>query len=190
MNTPSSEATAYSIKHWYLPLLVGIVLLLLGIYVFITPLASYLALSLIFSISFLVSGILQITFSLVNRKELHSWGWYLAGGILYALLGLILVSHPELSIATLPFVVGFFLLFKSVNALAWAYDLKHMGVRRWGNIAIAAVLGIIFSFILLWNPIFAGASLVIWTGLAFMFAGFAGILFSIYLKRMNPVLHK
>ena len=63
MNTSPLEAAAYSIKHWYLPLLIGLVLLLLGIYVFITPLASYLALSLIFSISFLVSispGIEQI----------------------------------------------------------------------------------------------------------------------------------
>jgi uncharacterized membrane protein HdeD (DUF308 family) len=103
---------------------------------------------------------------------------------------LILVSHPELSIATLPFVVGFFLLFKSVSALAWAFDLKHMGVRRWGNIAIVAVLGIIFSFILLWNPVFAGASLVIWTGLAFMFAGFASILLSIQLKKTTKALRK
>ena len=183
MNTSPLEAAAYSIKHWYLPLLIGLVLLLLGIYVFITPLASYLALSLIFSISFLVSGILQITFSIANRKELNSWGWYLAGGILYTLFGLILVGRPEISIVTLPFVVGFFLLFKSVNAIAWAYDLKNMGVPQWGSIAFVAVLGLIFSFILLYNPIFAGVSLVVWTGLAFVFAGFASILLSIQLKK-------
>jgi uncharacterized membrane protein HdeD (DUF308 family) len=183
MNTSPLEAAAYSIKHWYLPLLIGLVLLLLGVYVFITPLASYLALSLIFSISFLVSGILEIAFSIANRKELNSWGWYLAGGILYTLFGLILVSRPEISIATLPFVVGFFLLFKSANALAWAFDLKNMGVPGWGNIAIVAVLCLIFSFILLWNPIFAGISLVVWTGLAFVFAGFASILLSIQLKK-------
>jgi uncharacterized membrane protein HdeD (DUF308 family) len=160
---------------------------LLGVYVFITPLASYLALSLIFSISFLVSGILEIAFSIANRKELNSWGWYLAGGILYTLFGLILVSRPEISIATLPFVVGFFLLFKSANALAWAFDLKNMGVPGWGNIAIVAVLCLIFSFILLWNPLFAGLSLVVWTGLAFLLTGFASIMLSFHLKKMKDI---
>src|SRR5216684_2551730 len=115
MNTSPLEAAVNSIKHWYIPLIIGLVLILLGVYVFVTPLASYLTLSIVFSASFLVSGILQITFSIANSKELNSWGWYLAGGILYALFGILLVSRPEISITTLPFVVGFFVLFKSAN---------------------------------------------------------------------------
>jgi uncharacterized membrane protein HdeD (DUF308 family) len=187
MNTSPLGTVVNSIKHWYIPLIIGVVLAGSGIYVFATPLASYLALSLIFSFSFLVSGILQMTFAIANSKELNSWGWYLAGGILYTLFGILLVSRPEISIVTLPFVVGFFMLFKSANALAWAYDLKSMGIKNWGNIAIVAVLGLIFSFILLWNPLFAGLSLVVWTGLAFLLTGFASIMLSFHLKKIKDI---
>ena len=187
MSTSSLKTVVSSINHWWIPLIIGVVLAGAGVYVFATPLASYLALSLIFSISFLVSGVLQMTFAIANRKELNSWGWYLAGGILYALFGILLVSRPEISIVTLPFVVGFFVLFKSANALAWAYDLKSMGIKNWGNIAVVAVLGLIFSFILLWNPLFAGLSLVVWTGLAFLLTGCASIMLSFHLKKMKDI---
>jgi uncharacterized membrane protein HdeD (DUF308 family) len=187
MNTSPLKTVVSSIRHWWIPMIIGMVLAGAGIYVFATPVASYLALSIIFSVSFLVSGILQITFAIANRKELNSWGWYLAGGILYSLFGILLVSRPEISIVTLPFVVGFFVLFKSANALAWAYDLNSMGIKNWGNIAIVAVLGLIFSFILLWNPLFAGLSLVIWTGLAFLLTGIASIMLSFHLKKIKDI---
>jgi uncharacterized membrane protein HdeD (DUF308 family) len=184
MGSTTLKTVQSAVKHWYIPLIFGIVLLLVGIDVLVTPVASYLTLSMIFSICFLASGILQLLFSITNRDRLHSWGWYLAGGILYTLIGILLVSQPQITISTLPFFVGFFVLFQSAGALAWAYDLKHMGVSRWGNVAILGVLGIIFSFILLWNPLFAGLSLVIWTGMAFLFAGIAAIMLSFHLKKL------
>ncbi len=186
MNALLSTAVG-NVRHWYLPLIIGILLILLGIDVFSTPAASYLTLTIIFSLSFLVTGIMQIIFSISNREELSSWGWHLVGGILYALLGLLLLLRPEISVVTLPFIVGFFVLFHSVNALGWAYELKSLSIARWGNTVVPAVLGIIFSFILLWNPLFAGLSLVVWTGLAFVFAGIAAIVLSFQLKNIKDM---
>ncbi|PWT99233.1 MAG: hypothetical protein C5B52_10980 [Bacteroidetes bacterium] len=179
------KSIADSIKHWYIPLIIGIVLIFVGIDVFSTPVASYVALSVIFSVSFLVSGILQIIFAVSNRKELPSWGWHLAGGILYTLVGLQLVSRPEISMATLPFIVGFYILFQSSNALGWAFELRNMGVSSWGTIALISVLGILFSFILIWNPAFAGMTLVTWTGLAFILVGISGIMLGLGLRRIK-----
>jgi uncharacterized membrane protein HdeD (DUF308 family) len=185
MSTSSLQTIVASIKHWYIPLIIGVVLILSGILVFSTPAESYLTLSVMFSLSFLLAGILQIVFSLANSKELSSWGWYLAGGILYMLIGILLLSRPEISIVTLPFLVGFFVLYHSVNALGGAYDLKNLGVQNWGALAIIAVLGIIFSFILIWNPAFAGLSLVFWTGMSFISAGVAAIYISLQLKKIK-----
>ena len=187
MGTSTLKTAIGSVKHWYIPLIIGLLLIVMGISVFATPLASYLTLSALFSVSFLISGILQIIFSLANRREMDSWGWHLVGGILYTLFGLLLINRPEISITTLPFVVGFFVLFASANALAWAYDLRKMGSASWGSIAALGVLGMLFSFILLWNPLFAGLSLVIWTGMAFVFAGIAAIMLSIQLKKVKDV---
>jgi len=190
MSTSALQTVINSIKHWYIPLIIGIVLVLVGLYTFSTPAGSYLTLSAIFSISFFISGIMQVIFSIANRKELDSWGWYLVAGILYTLFGILLIAHPEISIVTLPFIVGFYALFQSINALGWSLDLQNLGVSSWSSIAIISVLGIIISFILLWNPTFAGLSLVVCTGVAFVLAGIAAIMLSLGLKKIKSTAGK
>jgi uncharacterized membrane protein HdeD (DUF308 family) len=186
----SSYRAANSVKHWYIPLVIGLLLIVLGIDVLDTPVSSFLALSLLFALLFLLSGILEIAFSIANQLKLHSWGWYLAGGIFSTLFGLLLLRRPGLSMVTLPIMIGLFLLFNSVNAIGWAFDLKKLGVHSWGNVALMGVLGLVFSFILLWNPLFAGLSLVIWTGLSLIVTGLSGIMMSLHLKKVKRFSRK
>lgn len=174
-----------AVKYWYLPLLIGLFLVVVGIYVFTTPVETYGALAILFSVSFLVSGILEIWFAVQNRQELEGWGWYLAGGILSTLIGLLLVSNPVISVAILPFYVGFTLLFRSIHGLGIAIELKNYGLLRWGNLAIVSVLGIIFSVILLFNPVVAGISVVFMTSMAFVFSGIMSIVLSLQLRKLK-----
>jgi uncharacterized membrane protein HdeD (DUF308 family) len=84
-----------TVKHWYIPLIVGLIFIGIGIYTLISPLESYLALSIIFSLSFLFSGLAEIIFSISNRNEIDNWGWTLAFGILTFLLGVLLIVRPS-----------------------------------------------------------------------------------------------
>lgn len=179
-----------SIKNWYILLIIGILLILLGIYVINTPITSYLALSFVFSWSFLVSGILEIAFAVSNQKELDGWGWYLTGGIFYALFGVYLLVTPEISLATLPLVVAFYIMFKSFQLMSFSFDLKSYGSTDWGWLTVLSILGILFSFILFWNPLFAGLSLVVWTGIAIITAGIAASIFAFQLKKLNSYAGK
>lgn len=174
-----------AVKHWYIPLLIGILLILLGIYVLSTPVASYVTLSIMFSYSFLFAGIMEIIFSLSNKRELDGWGWYLAGGILNTLFGVLLLNNPAISMTTLPFIIGFFAMFRSIQYVSYALDLKNYGVRSWGWTLFFGILGILFSFMLLWNPVFAGLTIVIWTGMAIITAGFASCVLSMQLKNLK-----
>ncbi|CAM3669370.1 HdeD family acid-resistance protein [Sphingobacterium prati] len=176
-----------SVKNWYIPLIVGLLLILLGFYTISTPIASFLALAILFSWSFIASGILEIIFALQNKNEVDGWGWYLTGGILYAIFGILLIANPLLSASTLAFIVGFYALFKSFQLLSFSFDLKNYGSNSWGWITLFAVLGIIFSFILLWNPLFAGLSLVIWTGMAISIVGFAACVLAFQLKNLKDI---
>lgn len=179
-----------TIKHWYIPLILGIIFILCGIYVFTSPLATYTTLAILFSISFIVAGLLDIFFSLRNTKELKGWGWYLVLGILSLVIGIYLIINLSISIAILPIVVGFTIMFRSFQQLGFALELKTLGKIKWGNLAIASVLGIIFSFMLIANPLFSGISLVVLTGLAFVFVGIASIVLSFDLKKIKNIPNK
>ena len=187
METSSLKTIKNGIKHWYLLLIVGLLYIAVGIWVFLTPLSSYLTLALLFSISFLASGISEIIFSISNRKELDSWGWKLASGLLTAIVGLILLASPLLTITTLPLYVGFVLLFRSIMAISFSIDLHSYGVPQWGWLSFMGVLGLIFSYILIWNPVFAGLTLVYWTGLALITLGIFSISFSAQLNKLRKI---
>ncbi|VTP93967.1 HdeD family acid-resistance protein [Sphingobacterium daejeonense] len=174
-----------SIKHWYLPLILGVIFILCGIYVYTTPLETYLALSLVFSISFIISGLSDIFFSIQNSKVVNGWGWYLVSGIFSLVMGIYLVSYPQISMVILPFVAGFTLLFRSFQLLGFSLDLKDTGIISWGNLAILSVLGILLSFMLLANPIFSGLSLVVLTASSFIFVGIASVVLAFDLKKIQ-----
>lgn len=174
-----------TIKYWYLPAVIGVLFILMGAYLFSVPAATYFSLAIFFSLSFLFSGILEILFSIQNRKELEGWGWYLTSGIFSFLIGVVLVSQPGIAATALPFFVGFSLLFRSFQGLGFAFDLKNYGVMQWGNLAVLSILGIVFSFLLISNPIFAGISLVVLTAMSFIVTGVYAIVLSFQLKKLK-----
>lgn len=173
------------VKHWYIPMIFGIIFLICGFYTLSVPLETYLTLTIIFSVTFLVSGIAEIFFSLQNRESLLGWGWYLVDGILSTLVGIYLVANPEVSMATLPFVVGFVMMFRAFQLLGFAFEMKQAKMLNWGNLALVSVLGIILSFLLLSSPIFTSMSLVVLTATSLIFTGIASILLSLNLKKLN-----
>jgi len=52
---------------------------------------------------------------------------------------------------------------------------------------VIGVLGILFSGILLWDPTFAGLSLVFWTAMALVISGVYGIYMSVKLKNIQNI---
>lgn len=182
------ETTEQVVKKWYLPLIIGIVLVIMGIGTMITPASSYLALSVLFAIGFFVNGILETYFAIVNKSE--NWGWSLVMGILGIILGLMLLFNPALSAITLPFYVGFLLLFHSVTGIGIALHMKQNYVIDWGTLMVIAILGVLFSVILIFNPLLAGISIVLWTGFAFLASGFFSIYLSIRIRKLHKILKK
>lgn len=174
-----------TIKHWYLPLILGIIFIAIGVWAIITPEATYLSLALLFSVSFLVIGILEIISSISFRKQLDGWGWLLTSGILGLILGVILIIHPQISIITLPLFVGFLVLYRSIMAIAWSIEMKKYKISEWGWLLFTGILGVIFSFILMWNPFFAGLTVAVFTGIALITVGIFHIYFSIGLKKLK-----
>ena len=179
-----------TIKHWYLPLIAGIILIAMGIWTFKEPEGSYITLAFLFSLSFVVSGLFETIFSIANRKVIDNWGWNLAMGLITLVVGVLMFMNPEISMLTLPFYVGFVILFRSMNAIGIALDLKNYGILDWGNILAIGIVGIFLAFILLWNPLFAGMSIVVWTGIALIIAGILNIMVSLKLKKIHDIPKK
>ncbi len=178
------------IKHWYMPAIIGFVLIILGIYTYATPINTYLTLTYIFSFSFLFTGLIELAFSIQNSKNIEGWGWYLVGGFFDTIVGFILLTHPEISAVMLPIFIGFTLLFRSMQGLGFSFEVKNYGSNNWIGLTFTSILGLIFSLLLIFNPIFAETYLVVLTSLAFVFVGISAIVLAFQLKKIKGLASK
>jgi len=187
MNTDSFETAKTPAKHWYLLLILGVIFILMGIWIGSTPVSSLIAQTIFFTATFLVSGVFETTYAIANRKTINNWGWNLTGGLIDLLIGVLLVANPVLSVVFLLFYVGFALIFRSIMTIGWAVQLNKLGYRNWGWILAAGILGLLFSFLLLWNPAITGFIIVVYLALAFIMLGIAQIILSFRLKKSNKI---
>ena len=186
----SMEQIKSAVKYWWVPLLVGILFIVSGIYTLMTPTETFLVLTVFFSVSFLVSGIFEVFFALSVRDSLEGWGWLLVYGLINLVVGMILINNPEISVATLPIYIGLLVMFRAITAIGSSMDLKRNGVSDWSYLLILGILGIIFSFILIRNPGFAGLSLGVWVAIALITIGIAAAFFSFRLKDLHTTAKK
>lgn len=174
-----------SIKHWYLLLILGIILILCGVFVISRPLSAYLALAVFFSITLVTTGLMESIFAVANNRSLKAWIWYLIGGILSVIFGVYLLAHPKISMNVLTLIIGFSLMFRSFQLLAFSFDLRELKIKKWKNTAIISVLSFLFSLLLLSKPIFTAISVMWVTGFGFIFVGLSYSIFSFSLRRIK-----
>lgn len=185
MKTSFLDSIKNSVKHWYIPLIVGILFVILSLAVFTSPLSSLLALSIFFALSFMFGGLSEVFFSISNRNTLPNWGWSLAFGILTTIVGFSLVVQPGLSISVMAFYVGFLLLFRSVASISFALDVKKYGSKNWGSLLIFGILGALASLFLIWNPLFTGIGLTVLMAVSILFAGLFSIFLAFQLRKIH-----
>jgi uncharacterized membrane protein HdeD (DUF308 family) len=172
------------INKWWIPVLVGIILIVGATYIMMQPVAAFVGLALLFGWLILLSGVLNIIFSIQNKKFFDDWIWYLLLGIFETILGVALLLQPGLSAESLILFTAFWLVFTAVNRVTNAFVLKRIDIPMWWLPLLSGVLIFIFSFLLLINPIFAVISIVYLTAIPILISGIMMVYFGIELKKL------
>lgn len=179
------QATKQAVKHWWVSLLIGILSIILAMWCLTAPTTTLAVLGVIFVVGFLIAGISEIAFALANRNTSHGWGWTLASGIIDILFALILMTTPVGTIETLIFFVGFWTMFQSIWGIGSAIELQKSGINGWGWALLLGILGLIFSFILITNPVFAADFIIYMLSFTLLFYGLLRIFFAFKLKSIG-----
>ena len=162
--TTTSATTSTGPKGFrWLYLILGIVLFVFGVGIIRHPVASYFGLAMYFSIVIIVIGISEIMNAFAGGNSRH-WGWGLFIGLLDLIIGFILLIHPIITEDILPYIVGFILMFKSIDYIAESLQMSSLKIRGWGWIFIAGIITLFFSFMIVFYPLFGIFNIIIWTG--------------------------
>ncbi|HUN14986.1 MAG: hypothetical protein HFJ82_04695 [Alistipes sp.] len=185
------ERSKQAVRYWWLMLLIGIALFVLGILVFVYPAQSYVSMAVLFGWVILAAGILEVVLSASSDHFVTGRGWMLAGGVIQIILGLILVFNVALSAVTLPIVLGFWLLFRGFSTIGLGGDMRAMGISGAGWTIVGGVLLLLCALWMLFQPlVFGTAFVVVWLGVALLFAGVSAMALSFQLRTAHRCLAK
>ena len=168
-----------SIRGWWWFLIKGSFFFITGIIILLGTLEAYVGSGILVCISMLGIGISQLLFAITNRKILPAWGWTLASGIIDLAAGVYLALFPIIMLATLPFFVGFWLLFRSSYFMGISLDLQSYRISGWGWLFAGGLVLMTLSGITLYFPSEAGISVVLWSGTAFLAGGVLSVVTAI-----------
>jgi uncharacterized membrane protein HdeD (DUF308 family) len=167
--------------NWVGFLVIGIVMIVLGTFLIVSPWVGTLAAVWVLSILLILSGIAEF----VAAFWVRGWsGSFLAllAGVLYVALGVLIFDRPVAAAATLTLVVAAFLIVGGIVRIATALSLRFDG---WGwslaSGVIASLLGL-----MIWRQ-WPEASLWViglFVGIEVLFTGWTWVMLSMLLRRL------
>lgn len=184
------EDIRHGVKNWWWFLVLGLLFVAAGIAVFAWPASAYISLSLLFSILMICSGISQILFSASNRSILRGWGWILVSGIIDLVLGTYLFFNPFVTMATLPYFIGFWLIIRSFYIMGASLDLHAFGVKDWGWLFFGGIMVLILGAVIVYYPPAGVVSIIGVSGFALVFGGIANVYLAFQLKNIKTEVSK
>lgn len=132
-------------KYWWSILILGILLTLMGIWMMFYPIEGYLLIASVFGWALLISGVFEIVISTSLEKRIPGWGWWLAGGIIDIIIGVILIANISLTEMVLPYFFAFIFLFKGIQNIIASFMIIS-GNKYWWLYLLNGVLMLIISW--------------------------------------------
>lgn len=142
------------LANWRMSLFLGILFVLLGIATPLLSIKNYGVLSIFLGTMILFSGGGEITFSLLKRKRIKGWGWFLAAGFTDFLIGILFIYTPVISFSILSQYVAFWLLFRCIMAIGVSVAQQCPAVLPWQSLLIFVLATLGFAFYILMYSIF------------------------------------
>ena len=172
-------------KLWWYTLLRGIILVLLAFFVFRHPVNAILGVAVYVGVSLLLTGIVQTGASFASKGVIPNWGWALAGGLIDILFGFVLLSNPALTAASLPFVVGFWIIVSGIMSFADAFQSRKEGNSLWGLGMLGGALSVAIGYFIMSNILVGALTITTWMGIGFAIAGIVNIVIGFKLKALK-----
>lgn len=175
-----------AVRHWWLMMAAGILTVAAGIAVFVFPMESYVALSILIGILMLAVGAAQLIVTLTSGNYLAMRGYMVVGGIIDVLLGLFLCVYPGVTFALLPVMLGIWMMYHSFMMISFGGDLETFNIGGSTSVVVGGILLLLLSIMVLANPFSAGvATVVVMAGLGLIVLGLLLCWLALKLKNIH-----
>ena len=171
---------------------ISILSLLAGIALVIWPGASVITICYVVGSAAILVGAVRLAGYFSKDSYNLNFQFDFAMGLVFLILGTVLIFHPGDTVAVLHFSVGILVLVDSVFKLQTALDAKHFGLKKWWVMLLCALLCAGLGLVLVILPFRTAEILVKVTGAALAVNSGENILTAGYTvkskKRVVPIM--
>lgn len=165
------DATRTVTRHWWLPILIGVLWLVYGFVVLSANTASIAAVSLLFGFGFIAGGIIEFAVASV----VVIWRWlHIIAGIISIIAGITSVVWPGETFVVIAAILGWYLLFDGVFQIVSSISARVVTDLWW----LGLILGAAEIAIAVWAMGYTGRSvalLLVWVAVAAIGRGISNI---------------
>jgi len=171
-------------NNWRLYLIMGMVFLITGIWGLFEHISVSVAFIIFLCVAFLVSGLLKIGFSLLDKDGIDNWRGSVANGVIVLILGTLLIFLNP-SVAALAIIVGVLMLRYAYNSINHTFDMKKYENTNWIGLAAFGFMGIAFALLLIFYPLIGRLTRVFYASMTFLSLGVFNIVYAFQLKKLK-----
>lgn len=148
---------------WHL--LAGVLMALLGVYVWFNPAVTLMALALYLGIVFIAAGVIYFAASFSFES-----GWYMLVGLLDMFVGIIFITNLGVTAASLPIILALWCLAVGIIQVVTAFSFRKRNIPWYWSL-LAGLLGIVFAFLILSYPYLGTVTITALVGTYFILYG-------------------
>jgi uncharacterized membrane protein HdeD (DUF308 family) len=176
---------------WWLPLVRGLLLIILGAYALFRPGMTAAILTRVVAVFLIADGILAIIAGILG--ETPSRGWTIVRGVLAILIGIFVFAHPlavaEVTATVLLYIIAFGAIAAGILEIVAAIrDRKEIEGEGW--IVLGGVLAILFGVLLLIAPLAFGKFMIMVLGAYAIIFGISLIVMAFRVRKLGTFLQK
>lgn len=172
---------------WWMWLLRGLALILLGFVAIAWPGLTLAILALFFTVSLLISGVVNVMSGIATMQHQRYWFLTLALGVIEIGFGAYVLKSPGLTISTFVLLLGFAILIRGILEVVEAFDDVFQGSTRM-LMLIAGVLAVATGFVILrYSPI-SGLAFAWVLGVYALISGAITLALSIEARRFTSMM--
>lgn len=133
-------------------LVFSIIYVLIGLILLVVSDAPLLAISYVFSVLLLITGIILTMYYIGRDVTPENESYDLVAGVVAVTAGIYLMMHAKVLYPWIPVVMGFMVLFSGLITFQNALDMRRMKQVFWAPVFLVALGSLALGFIILFYP--------------------------------------
>ena len=148
---------------------------LLGLVLLIWPGTTMRIVCTLLGSMLLIYGLAQVVLYLINKERTMLSQGMMVFGIVLAVIGIWILTSPEMIIMAVPVIVGVLIVIHGVHNVVQAIALKKDGYDRWWLAVLFGALTVVLGGILVYNPFEVAETVVRFIGIFLIYDGVSDI---------------